>query len=375
MSSASAPSKYLLKNNRISIMISLVFQGITAFSITLVSLVILSKIAPRLGLLDKPSSRKKHKGEVPLVGGIALFIALSMGGIIWGTNEQISLKANGQDALWVFLSAGGLLILVGILDDRSKLNVSIRVITEIIIALIVIEGLDLNLRNLGALVGDEPIIMPTSIAYLFTVIAIFGLINAFNMLDGMDGLLASLVLITIINFHIFISTKPGFVSVYVAGSLLAFLTSNLSLSRLVPRTFLGDAGSRLLGFIVVCLLLASASGQLGETKFIQPVTALYIASLPLFDMTFTVLRRVARGTSPFRPDRSHIHHLLQDLGFSDVSALLIILGFGTLFPLFGLQLSITGASEQFQFFIFLFCFAVYCFGMNRAWKTADRRSC
>ncbi len=353
-------------------MISLAFQGITAFCITLVSLVLLSKIAPLLGLLDKPSSRKKHKGEIPLVGGIALFIALSMGGMIWGTNEQISLKANGRDALWVFLSAGGLLVLVGILDDRSKLNVSVRVITEIIVALIVIEGLDLNLRNLGALVGDEPIIMSTTFAYLFTVIAIFGLINAFNMLDGMDGLLASLVLITIINFHIFISTEPVFVSVYVAGALLAFLISNLSLSPLIPRTFLGDAGSRLLGFIVVCLLLASASGQLGEHKFIQPVTALYIASLPLFDMTFTVLRRLARGTSPVQPDRSHIHHLLQDLGCSDTSALLIILGFGTLLPLLGFQLSIAGASEQFQFFTFLICFTIYCFGMSKAWKMVDQ---
>ena len=80
-------------------MISLMFQGITAFCITLVSLVFLSKIAPLFGLLDKPNDRKKHKGEVPLVGGIALFIALSLGGIIWGSNEQISLKANGRDAL------------------------------------------------------------------------------------------------------------------------------------------------------------------------------------------------------------------------------------------------------------------------------------
>ena len=123
--------------------------------------------------------------------------------------------------------------------------------------------------------------MEPALAYPFTVISIFGVINAFNMLDGMDGLLATLVILTIALFHLFTATQPGFVSLAIAASLLAFLVSNLNFSPLRPKTFLGDAGSKLLGFIVACLLLAAASAQVGEIKLVQPSTALFVVAIPL----------------------------------------------------------------------------------------------
>jgi len=332
----------------------------------------MAKLAPRISLTDAPDPRKRHNGEVPLVGGLAIFVTLLIGGIIWGDTHVAVLTARGNHALWVFLIAGGVLVLVGALDDRLKLGVSARVLSEVAVALIVIEGLDLSQRNLGALVGDNPIELPTSLAYPFTIIAIFGLINAFNMLDGLDGLLASLVLSTLLSFHIFTQTEPGFVTLFLSGSLFAFLISNLSLSSYVPKTFLGDAGSRLLGFIVVCLLLAAASSYVGQSKIIQPVTALYITALPLFDMSFTVFRRIIRQTSPLKPDRSHIHHLLQDLGFSDRRALVIIVCLGLIVPSLGLLLNRLGASESLQFYLFLGCFGIYCLIMSQAWFLANR---
>ena len=351
---------------------SLAVQSFAAFFITLAVIVAGSPLARRLGLVDSPNPRKRHQGEIPVIGGMAIFVALALVGSLWGDSNQSLITVNGNDALWVFMGCGAFLVGTGILDDRFRLGVFVRVLTEVIVAITVIELLDLQVAYLGDLLGSGVLRLPSAIAYPFTVIAIFGIINAFNMLDGMDGLLASLVITTLVLFHLFTATQPGFVSLAVGAALFAFLVSNLNLSPVVPKTFLGDAGSKLLGFIVVCLLLAAASAQVGEIKLIQPATALFVVALPLYDMVFTSLRRIIRKGSPFAADRSHIHHLMQDLGFSDRRALVIILGIHSSFTLFGLVLHRAATPEYFQLAIFLGCFALYSLLSSQLWHVAAR---
>ena len=350
----------------------LLLQSLTAFFATLIGVVALSRVAPILGLTDKPSGRKLHRGEIPMVGGIAIFIALSLAAVVWGESNQSLITVNGNEALPVFMVCGVFLVLTGALDDRFHLGVFMRVLSEVLVALVVIEFLDLQVAHLGDIVNTGLITLPPTITYPFTVIAIFGIINAFNMLDGMDGLLAMLVLTTLTTFHLFTATPPGFVSLAIGAALLAFLVSNLKLSPIIPKTFLGDAGSKLLGFIVVCLLLAAASAQVGETKLIQPVTALFIVALPLYDMVFTSLRRIIRRGSPFAADRSHIHHLMQDLGFSDRRALVIILGIHLSVTFIGLMLHRANTPEYFQFGIFLGGFGLYSLLSSQLWLVAYR---
>ena len=350
----------------------LLTQSATAFISTLALTVILAKLAPKLNLVDKPGKRKKHTGDIPVIGGIAIYLSLVLGYLLWGENNS-SLILENKKLSWVFMLSGGILVTIGALDDRWKLGVLIRLICEVLVAIIIIKSLDLNLLNLGALLGDAPIILSPVAAFPLTVLAIVGLINAFNMLDGIDGLLATLVLTILINFHIFTKISPGFVTIYIGSCLLAFLVCNMSLSAKAPRVFLGDAGSRLLGFVVVCLLLTGTSGQLGGHKVITPVTALYLSALPIFDMCFIVLRRVLRQASPFKPDRSHIHHLMQDMGFSDKKALVIILCLGTLISVIGLSLKTLGISEMFHFLFFVATFMAYCLFMNLAWLSVIKR--
>ena len=307
-----------------------------------------------------------------MIGGIAIFVALALVGSLWGDANQSPITVNGNDALWVFMGCGAFLVITGALDDRFNLGVFVRVLTEVLVAIAVIELLDLQVAHLGDLVGSGVLRMDPALAYPFTVIAIFGIMNAFNMLDGMDGLLAALVVTTLVVFHLFTGTQPGFVSLAIGASLLAFLVSNLRLSPVIPKTFLGDAGSKLLGFIVVCLLLAAASGQVGGVKLIQPATALFIVALPLYDMVFTSLRRVIRKGSPFAADRSHIHHLMQDLGFSDRRALVIILSIHLSVALIGLVLHRAATPEYFQLAIFLGCFGLYSLLSSQLWHVAAR---
>ena len=351
---------------------SLATQSLTAFFVTLAVILLGSPVARRLGLTDSPTVRKQHQGEIPLIGGVAIFVSLALVGSFWGDSNQTLVTVNGNDALWVFMGCGAFLVATGMLDDRFRLGVFVRVLTEVLVAIAVIELLDFRVAYLGNLLGTGLIRMDPALAYPFTIIAIFGIINAFNMLDGMDGLLASLVITTLVLFHLFTATQPGFVSLAVGAALFAFLVSNLNLSPLVPKTFLGDAGSKLLGFIVVCLLLAAASGRVGETKLINPVTALFVVALPLYDMVFTSLRRVIRKGSPFAADLSHIHHLMQDLGFSDRRALIIILCIHSSVALIGLVLHRANTPEYYQLAIFLGCFALYSLLSSQLWHVAAR---
>ena len=351
---------------------SLAVQSLSAFFITLAVIIAGSPLARRLGLVDSPTARKHHRGEIPTIGGIAIFVALALVGSFWGDSNQTLITVNGSDALWVFMGCGAFLVATGMLDDRFRLGVFVRVLTEVLVAIAVIELLDLQVAWLGNLFNSGIVYLSPALAYPFTVIAIFGIINAFNMLDGMDGLLASLVITTLALFHLFTATQPGFVSLAVGAALFAFLVSNLNLSPVVPKTFLGDAGSKLLGFIVVCLLLAAASAQVGGNKLIQPATALFVVALPLYDMVFTTLRRIIRRGSPFAADRSHIHHLMQDLGFSDRRALVIILCIHSSVALIGLVLHRAATPEYYQLAIFLGCFALYSLLASQLWHVAAR---
>ena len=351
---------------------SLALQSLAAFFITLLIIIFFTPAARKLGLVDSPSVRKRHRGKVPLIGGIAIFFALAFVATLWGDSDQTLIVVNGSNAVWVLIGCGAFLVVTGSFDDRFHLGVFARILSEVLVAIAVIELLDLKVAYLGDLFGTGVLKLDPALAYPFTVISIFGLMNAFNMLDGMDGLLASLVILTLALFHLLTATEPGLVSLTVGASLIAFLVSNLELSPLVPKTFLGDAGSKLLGFIVVCLLLAAASAQVGEIKLIQPATALFVVAIPLYDMVFTSLRRIIRGGSPFSEDRSHIHHLMQDLGFSDRRALVIILSIHSTVALIGLVLHQAGTPEYFQLAIFIGCFALYSLLSSQLWVVAKR---
>lgn len=340
-----------------------------AFVATLFFITLFARLAPRLGLMDSPDYRKHHSGDVPLVGGIAIFATLLLCSVVF--SQQSGDLFEGSRTLVVFLSAASVLVALGIVDDRRDVSVFTRVAVEVVVAIIIIEGLDLRLAHLGDLLGTGHIALPAWLTYPFTVVCIFGIINAFNMLDGMDGLLSINVLITIFAFHLFTGIEPGLISLTLTAALAAFLISNLKLAPFVPKSFLGDAGSKLLGFIVVALILTVTSAQIAGLKYIQPVTALYLVGLPLFDMVFTTCRRLAAKSSPFRSDRSHIHHLMQAFGLGNSRSLLIISCISIAPPFVGLMLHQSGAAAPFQFYIFIGFFFLYCVIMSQAWRVAE----
>lgn len=352
-------------------MSSTLLQVALAFCLTLFFIWALSPIAVRIGLADTPDHRKQHNGSVPLVGGIAIFLSLVVTAFV---SEYLEAQVPKREILNVFLSGGGMLVVLGVADDRFHLSVFTRVLAEVSVALFVIESLDLRLAHLGDLAGLGKIRLNDWLSYSFTVLFIFVVINAYNMLDGMDGLLGIIILVTIFAFHLFSGLAPGLVSIVISAALVAFLTSNLRLAPFIPRSFLGDAGSKLLGFIVVILILSVTAAQVGDVRRIQPVTALYLLGLPLFDMAFTTLRRVLQGKSPIRADNTHIHHMMQALEISERRALVLLGTVGASIPFLGLMLARAAIPESYQFGILVGAFLLYCVIASQAWHVARNQT-
>ena len=353
-------------------MSSLLTLALCAFFSTLLLSVLLAPVARKVGLVDEPSGRKQHQYPIPLTGGIAVFCSLALCATIWNLSLSETFFNGQREIISTLVGCGGFLVLTGALDDRFHLGVLLRTVSEVLVAIAVIELIGLRLDELGDLVGTGNIEMPRAVAYTFTVIAMFGLINAFNMLDGLDGLLASMVIATVLGFHVFTATAPSLLALCIISALSAFLVSNLDLSPVIPKSFLGDAGSKLLGFIVVVLLLEATSGKVFGSVELRPVTALYLVAIPLFDMVFTSLRRIVRRGSPFAADRSHIHHLLLDLGFSHRRAVVLILAINLATTGLGLLLQRLEAPDYYQMGIIVASFIFYCLFASQAWRVADK---
>jgi len=338
-------------------------QTAIGFGVTLGALVVLAKAAPKLGLLDYPSARKQHLAPTPLVGGIAIYLALCTALILYTLGVPVGLPIslvsyNSDATVMVFITGCTILVVTGALDDRFQLGVFVRLLAEFAVALLLIETLHLHFTDIGNLLGSGPITVPYSLGYGLGLLVIVGIINAYNMLDGIDGLLPALALCAMLVFRFLSNHPPGLFGMTFAGALLAFLAANLQLIPRLPKVFLGDAGSKLLGFAMVALLLTTTTSQVG-TPTLSKVTALYVIGLPLYDLGYVVLRRLSRGQSPFKPDLNHLHHLLKASGASDRRTVALIVVIQLFIGYLGWLVHNTNMPEYHQFGMFMGGFVLY----------------
>jgi len=316
--------------------------------------------ALKIGFTDKPSHRKQHKNNTPLIGGIAIYFTLLL--ILFFNDNPFP----NQTA---FIAAITLLVGVGLIDDYKGLGVKVRLIAQIAAGLIMIEFAHIKIIDLGDLLGFGNINLG-NYATAFTLFVVVGGINAFNMIDGIDGLAGGLILISIASIAevswIFQDLMLFKFCIIFIASILAFLLFNLRIfGRSSAKVFLGDTGSTLLGFIICWLSIYASQG---EKNLIAPTTILWIIALPLFDAVCIMLRRLRGGRSPFNPDRAHLHHVFHMAGYSIDQSLSIIM-------IFSFGLSFTGITaslflkvpESVLFGSFILLFVSYYWLMNNAW--------
>ncbi|WP_462177893.1 UDP-N-acetylglucosamine--undecaprenyl-phosphate N-acetylglucosaminephosphotransferase [Pseudoalteromonas gelatinilytica] len=330
---------------------------LSAFFITYLQVWLAKPIAFKFGLVDRPNHRKLHEGSIPLVGGICVFIGISLSVLIFFpmTLEVIS---------YVLLS--GLMVTIGVIDDYKNLSVKPRLFVQVSIALAMIFLLDYKLLSLGNLFSFQNIELG-HFSVVFTVLAVVGCINAFNMVDGIDGLvgLLSLIAFTALAFLLFTANIDWYIlCVFFVGAITAYLMFNLNWPiKKYKKIFMGDAGSMLIGFTIIWLLCI---GTQSKTPAFAPVTALWIIAVPLIDMTAIMIRRIRKGDSPFKPDREHLHHIFMRAGATPRQTLLLISGLSLLMTCLGIYLE--QVSETVSLLVFLVVFFVYSYLINHIWK-------
>ena len=320
-------------------MIVLVVTAI-GFVVTLLAVLALRPLAKTIDLVDRPGGRKRHDGDVPLVGGLAMFLGLVAG---------ISFIGTASPAVTSLVGVSAILVAIGLLDDRFELSRWMRLGVHLVAAIALIAGTGALVRQLGNPFGMGDVSLHGPLVTIFTVLLITAAINAFNMLDGMDGLagvtaltaFAGLALVTWLHgYH-----GQELTICAVAGAVVCgFLIFNVP-ARYVGdmRCFMGDAGSTLLGAVVVWLGIRTS--QIPTAGAVHPVTVLWIVGLPLFELFWTVIRRVSRGRSPMKADMEHFHHLLVGAGFTVQAAFATFALVNVLLVACGLTLDLLGVPD------------------------------
>ena len=289
-------------------MLSQVFAAAASFLACWLAIVALRPVAIAVDLVDRPGGRKIHHGDVPVVGGLAMFLGIVLG---------MGLSQLPGDSSGAFLAACAILVTVGLIDDRFELSPWTRLAGQIAAAVVLVIGSGAMVVTLGNPFGAGLVHFSEYGAIAFTIFIVIAAINAFNMLDGTDGLAGTVALTSFLAIA-FVSYTAGLImplsiSLVMIGAVGAFLLFNVPLrENATARCFMGDAGSTLLGFSVAWLCIQISQGV---TRPVTSVTTLWFVALPLYELVWSTIRRVIRGGSPFKADTDHFHHLLLKAGF------------------------------------------------------------
>lgn len=345
----------------ISAIVLLIFAFVTSAALSR----ILIPVATRYKLLDIPNSRKHHSGSVPLVGGISIFIT---------TAAMLLGFVSTSEGTRLFVVASALMVFIGVLDDKHDLSVRIRIVAQLLVASIIVFGTETYITNLGNLIGMGDIRLGVW-GIPFTLIAIMAAMNAYNMVDGIDGLLGGLSFISFsaisvlayLNNNDFVQAS----SMVIAASLIPFIARNTGVPfKGIRKIFMGDAGSMFVGLAVVWLLtlLTQPTLQSNGSTSVRPVIILWFIAVPLMDMLAIMFRRLAKGQSPFKPDRNHLHHIFIRAGFSSREALLFILSIALGKALFGIALELFKVPDMIVLCLYIAVFIFYCYLIKHAWR-------
>jgi UDP-GlcNAc:undecaprenyl-phosphate GlcNAc-1-phosphate transferase len=322
------------------------------FFFSFASLFLLRKLAKIIGLVDKPNLRKQHNGLVPLVGGIAVFVTLA---------QYIYTRPEVLPHSGLFLSSIAVLTIIGAIDDKFDISFKFRLVVQTLLTIAMIYFSGLQLNHIGDVFGMGNIELGV-LAPVITIFAVLGAINAFNMVDGIDGLLGGLSIVTFSSIAIILNLQSNHqlakLCIVIVVAMLPYVLMNLGVLGRKRQVFMGDAGSMMIGFTVIWLLLSAS--QINNEVLMRPVTALWIIALPLMDMAAIMYRRIKRGRSPFRPDRDRA-------GLKNVQTLIVICSLASVFAGIGIMGEYYKVHEGIMFAGFLGCFMTYSILLLRNW--------
>lgn len=309
----------------------LILVFITAFAVVLYSTPALIKVAVLKRLIDLPSEERKiHKRAVPTIGGIIIYAATLFSFSLWYNIDDIHEYDQIYESVKEFkilVATSLVLFFVGVKDDIIGTSPVKKLFANILVGLILVLMGDIRITGLHGVFGIEEIPLWGSIFLsLFTYIVV---VNAMNLIDGLDGLAAGIGFIVTSVFGIWFIYANEFTLAALAfslsGSLLGFLIFNFSPAKI----FMGDSGSLVIGMFICVLSIKLIEYPLERlddfwVHISKPIFAVASLSYPLADTLRIFILRAVKGQSPFAADKNHLHHRLLDCGYSHIKTVIII---------------------------------------------------
>ena len=311
-------------------------------------------------LVDIPDrSRKFHKRATPLTGGIGILLAVIISTEIY--LDMNNLKGYMPEFSQRLYIASIPLVLLFIIDDFKALRPFYRLIIQIALSLYVIFSTDVYLYNLGNLFGFGEIHLGI-LGIPFTIFCVVGIMNAFNMIDGINGLCAGSAMMALLFIGFYSGLIYDSVLIIIIGSMIGFLIFNLRFFGKKRGVFLGDSGSNLIGFWVAWCAIYSSQNEIYQ---VEAITMLWFVSIPLLDCVSLIFSRLVRGISIASPGRDHIHHKLM-INYSSEGSLGIILIISLCTGLLGVTLENNFETwvSTLIFFIYASFYYIYAYGFK-----------
>lgn len=327
----------------------ILLSSIIAILATLFFIWTLRPLARRLGFVDRPGGRKQHHHDVPLIGGIAIFCGFAAA--LWSL--PFSLKP-----YYALFAGGGLLLVMGIIDDFRELNSKLRLVGQIIAVLLMIFWGHIQVESFGDLLFFGNINLGLW-GIPVTIILVVGFLNAMNMLDGQDGLAGGIafgqvLLLSYLCWHI--HHRDFAVLALFGALLLVFLAFNMRTPwRRHAAIFLGDAGSTFIAFTVAWF--AISTGESGD--IVKPAIILWILGFPVFDLLQVCFARLQQKKPLLLPSRDHFHHLLQANGVDATTSTWAMIMVSFALGLTGILLNYFQVQEGWQLLAWLCIFISY----------------
>ena len=277
--------------------------------LSIVSMPVIIKICKKFSLYDYQNARKIHSGNIPRLGGVGIFLAFIIAAVAFiGIN-----KVDNFNKILPIMIAGTIVFTFALLDDLLTLPALAKLIVQLIaVSVVVFNGF--RFKQIFSWV------LPTPVSLILTFCWILGVINAYNLIDGLDGLCGSFSISTICTLGIlytFTGNPESILCFILAASIFGFLCFNWPPAKL----FMGDAGSQFLGFMISVFPLFSSDNVFEFNKFLIMIV---ITAFPVFDTIAAIWRRIRDKKPIMSPDRSHLHHKLLNMGYSKKSALYLL---------------------------------------------------
>jgi UDP-N-acetylmuramyl pentapeptide phosphotransferase/UDP-N-acetylglucosamine-1-phosphate transferase len=293
-----------------------------SFLVTYLSIPSIVGVAREKKFFDEPSRRKSHIRQIPTLGGVAIFAGLTVSA---GSFIDYSLVPSLQ----YILVACIITFFIGIKDDILVIAPMKKLMGQIAAALVLIIPGDLNFSSLHGFLGINHIDL-TIAGWILTLFVIIVIINSFNLIDGIDGLAASIGMLTTAFFGLWFffsgNIEYSLLSAAMFGTLLSFFRFNVFGRKY--KIFMGDTGSLIVGLMMAVQVILFNEKNIGFTSAFSiksaPAVSFAVLIVPLYDTMRVFLIRMSRGRSPFAADKNHLHHCLLKIGHNHGQATLII---------------------------------------------------